>query len=367
MMKVLLLSSDTGEGHNSAATALQHSGREAGLDVLTRRPLEESGRINSSLAGLYNVLLTHHPQWICHYFSFLERFRPNERNGFYSSVRPYIGAFLKSVKPDVLLSVHPMLNHFIQRYIKEEQLDVPCYTLVTDPFPPFWRGWASPYVDGYFVASDEALQALTALGVSAWQIDRVAMPVRPQFMPASLGEIDDLNRTLKLRESSTILINGGARGGGPLARIYQIVRKAAQDSNILVVCGRNSRLRWHIEKLQDSRTRTFGFLEDIHRYVAASDLVITKPGAMATYEALACGVPVALLGIRGLMPQESGLFQAAVRYDFGFAAGTFKDLERVIRLGPSEWNRKRECVHQFYRASSGEQLIERIQPAHVGA
>ena len=49
-----------------------------------------------------------------------------------------------------------MLNHFIQRYIKEEQLDVPCYTLVTDPFPPFWRGWASPYVDGYFVASDEA-------------------------------------------------------------------------------------------------------------------------------------------------------------------------------------------------------------------
>jgi hypothetical protein len=88
---------------------------------------------------------------------------------------------------------------------------------------------------------------------------------------------------------------------------------------------------------------------------------------MATYEALACGVPVALLGIRGLMPQESGLFRAAVRYDFGFAAETFKDLERVIQLGPREWNRKREYVLQFYRASSGEEVIERIQPAHVRA
>ena len=55
----------------------------------------------------------------------------------------------------------------------------------------------------------------------------------------------------------------------------------------------------------DPRTQTFGFLADIHRYVAASDLVLTKPGALSTYEALACGTPVLLLGIRGLMPQES--------------------------------------------------------------
>ena len=30
------------------------------------------------------------------------------------------------------------------RFIKEERLPIPCYTFVTDPFPPFWRGWASP-------------------------------------------------------------------------------------------------------------------------------------------------------------------------------------------------------------------------------
>jgi hypothetical protein len=64
----------------------------------------------------------------------------------------------------------------------------------------------------------------------------------------------------------------------------------------------------------------------------------------------------------GLMPQESGLFQAANHYDFGFAARTFEELAAIIRKGPVEWNRKRDSVPQFYKSSSGSELIERICP-----
>jgi hypothetical protein len=46
-----------------------------------------------------------------------------------------------------------MLNHFVQRFIKEGR-SIPCFTFITDPFPPGWR--ASPYVDRYFVPTDEA-------------------------------------------------------------------------------------------------------------------------------------------------------------------------------------------------------------------
>ena len=94
---------------------------------------------------------------------------------------------------------------------------------------------------------------------------------------------------------------------------------------------------------------------------------VPLPGLPLRAVPLACGVPVALFGFRGLMPQESGLFHAASRHDFGFAVDSFEDLESVIKLGPEEWNRKREYVLQFYRASSGEELIERIQPVHVRA
>ena len=367
MTKLLILSSDTGEGHNSVAAAIESSARSAGLNTKIRKPLEESTKLNRSLANLYNTLLTHRPQWVRWYFQLIESARPNDREAFYSKVRGYIGRFVESECPDVLLSVHPMLNHFIQRYIKEERLGIPCHAFLTDPFPPFWRGWASPYIDRYFVVTAEALQALTALGIPAWRIERVPMPVRPEFVPATMSGIQEFRKTLKLDGASKILINGGARGGGPVLETYNAVRKCAETSNILVICGRNSRLRWRIERLQHPRTRTFGFLEDIHRYVAASDLVITKPGALSTYEALSCRVPVLLAGMRGVMPQESGLFEAASHYDFGFGARSFEELEGVIRLGLPAWDRKREGLSQFYQSSSGEEIIQRIQPEHVQA
>jgi len=367
MTKLLILSSDTGEGHNSAAAAIENAAKPAGFRTCIRKPLEESTKINRSLANFYNTLLRYRPQWMGPYFRLIDSLRPNERDYFYSKVRAYISRFIESEGPDIVLSVHPMLNHFIQRFIKEERLGIPCYTFLTDPFPPFWRGWTSPYVDRYFVATDETLQALTASGIPAWRIERVPMPVRPGFVPATMTEIREFRATLRLDDASIILINGGARGGGPLLRIYQTIRKAAGGSNILVVCGRNSRLRWRIERMQHPRTRTFGFLEDIHRYIAAADIVVTKPGALSTYEALACKVPVLFTGLRCLMPQESGLFEAAGHYDFGFTARTFDELEAIIRRGAAEWSHKREAIPEFYRSTSARELLERIQPERDSA
>src|SRR5207244_7417285 len=128
MTKLLILSSDTGEGHNSAAAAVENAAGTAGLSVKIRKPLEESTRVNRSLAGFYNTLLTHRPQWMGWYFQLINSMRPNERDYFYSKVRTYIGRFIDSESPDALLSVHPMLNHFIQRFIKEERLGIACYS-----------------------------------------------------------------------------------------------------------------------------------------------------------------------------------------------------------------------------------------------
>jgi processive 1,2-diacylglycerol beta-glucosyltransferase len=367
MTKLLILSSDTGEGHNSAAAAIESAAKSAGLLSSIRKPLEESTKLNRALAGFYNTLLRRRPQSMGLYFGLIDRIRPNERDFFYSKVRRYLGRFIDEEQPDIVLSVHPMMNHFIQRFIKEEQMGIVCYTFLTDPFPPFWRGWSSPYVDRYFVATAEALQTLTATGIPAWRIERVAMPVRPEFVPATMTEIRQFRDALNMDNASVILINGGARGGGPLLKIYETIRKAAAHSNILIVCGRNTQLRERIERRRDPKTRTFGFVEDVYRYVAASDIVVTKPGALSAYEALACRVPVLFTGLRCLMPQESGMFQAAEHYDFGFAARTFDELDAVIRQGANAWKCKRDSIAQFYESASAGDLLERILPVHVSS
>ena len=367
MAKLLILSSDTGEGHNSAAKALEMTAVAAGSQVSVRKPLEESGKLNRTLGSLYNTILTRCPQRMGNYFWLVERCRPNERNFLYASARRFIREFLDSEKPDTILSVHPMLNHFIQRFIKEEQLGIPCYTLLTDPFPPFWQGWASPWVDQFFVPTHEALQELTAMGVEAWRIERLPMPVRRQFRPATTAARDAFHEEMNLDHGTTILLNGGARGGGPLQSVYHAVRRAAPDANILVVCGRNDAFRHRLGPSPHPRTRVFGFVHDIHRCSAASDLVLTKPGALSTFETLACGVPVLLLGMRGLMPQETGLFHAAAHYEFGFVASRLGDVEEIVGQGRQSWNRIRSSLAAFYQVSHGEEIVERIMHAHVPA
>src|SRR5687768_1472406 len=137
MTKLLILSSDTGEGHNSAAAAIHATASRNSLSTSIRKPLEESGAWNRLWGNTYNVVLARRPQWMQAYYSFIERSKPNERDIFYRRARTFIKRLLDSEQPDVLLSVHPMLNHFIQRFIKEEGLRIPCYTFLTDPFPPF--------------------------------------------------------------------------------------------------------------------------------------------------------------------------------------------------------------------------------------
>jgi UDP-N-acetylglucosamine:LPS N-acetylglucosamine transferase len=329
--------------------------------------VEESGHLARTLGDLYNALLTRKPHWMTKYLRLIDFIRPNDREFLYRGVRRFIERFLSDERPHTILSVHPMLNHFVPRFIKEQRLNISCCAFLTDPFPPFWRGWASPYVDHYFVVRPEARQALRSMGINSTKIENVPMPVRPQFIPATMTEIQNFRTEFELDDTSTILVNGGARGGGPVFDIYQTVKKAASSSNIIVICGRNHALRSKIERLSHHKTRAVGFVSDIHRFVAASDLVLTKPGAMSTYETLACGVPPVLLGILALMPQESGMFEAASRYGFGYSVATFSDLADVIRLGRHDWNRKREAIQRFYRRSSGGELIERMQPVHARA
>jgi processive 1,2-diacylglycerol beta-glucosyltransferase len=361
MQRMLILSSDTGEGHNSAARALGETAVEAGWQVSVRKPLEESAAGYRSLGGIYNLLLTYRPGWVGMFAKSIELIKANEANIFYRLVRGYIQSFIESEEPAAIVSVHPMLNHMIQRWISEQNLQIPCYTFVTDPFPPFWKGWASGYVTRYFVLTDEAATRLAADGVEPDRIERVSMPLGSGFHIRGPAEVAELRSALDV-EGETILVNGGARGGGRLRRLVHAVLEAAPTANILVVCGHNNRVRRSLDKLKDQRVRTFGFVNDIHRLIGAADLVITKPGALSTYESLASAVPAVLTAIGGLMPQESGLFQAAGDHGFGFGVRTLDELRAVVRQGVAGWKAKREAINRFYRPGSSPNLIDRIQP-----
>jgi processive 1,2-diacylglycerol beta-glucosyltransferase len=71
-----------------------------------------------------------------------------------------------------------------------------------------------------------------------------------------------------------------------------------RDFQAVIVCGRNEEMQDDIVKLVKSRPgdfRVLGYTKEIPQLMAASTMILSKPGGMTTAEALARGLPMMIL------------------------------------------------------------------------
>ena len=85
--KILIISSDTGGGHRSAAAAIV-AGVQKFLDsesyaIRVVRAIEESHHLADKLVRLYNWLLRNRQHWMKYYYWFINRIRPDTREFFH--------------------------------------------------------------------------------------------------------------------------------------------------------------------------------------------------------------------------------------------------------------------------------------------
>src|SRR5438046_6812587 len=146
--KILILSSDTGGGHRSAAAAIIAGihdfveGESYAIRVV--RAVEESHHITAKLVTLYNWLLRNRQHWMKYFYWAINRFRPETREFFQKRCISYVRDLFERWCPHVVVSVHPLTQHLIARVLKELGLAdrIPLVTVVTYPSYGFWRVWA---------------------------------------------------------------------------------------------------------------------------------------------------------------------------------------------------------------------------------
>ena len=84
--KILIISSDTGGGHRSAAAAiadgLQKFWKGESFAVRTIKAVEESHHITEKLVGIYNWILQNRQHWMKYLYWAMNRFRPETREFF---------------------------------------------------------------------------------------------------------------------------------------------------------------------------------------------------------------------------------------------------------------------------------------------
>ena len=342
--RVLILFSDTGGGHRAAAGALTDALQQ--LDptciVTVADPLIGQGpAIVRRLASLYSPVISRsRAAWGAVYHS--SNTQPTFaaiRAVFGPAVRRVLRELLRQHDPDVVLSVHPLLNHIAHQAIRKSGRPRALMTVITD-LVDFHRGWTFSQADLVIAPTEGARKVALRRRVPPDRVKLLGLPVDLRFRPPALGEKQALRRRFGLAEQRfTVLVIGGAAGVGHLAAQVRVLATDPHPWQLIVVCGRNEKLRRRLLELPLATPMlALGFVEYMPELMRACDLVVTKAGPGAIAEALATGLPLVITGF--LPGQESPNVDFVVESRIGFFAPKEADLldeVRVMAEGGPTW------------------------------
>ncbi len=299
-MRILVLYSDTGGGHRASAKALQEAlhALDPAAEVKLADPLMEHGpAMLRRLTSLYSPLIRRsRPVWGAVYHG--ANLRPAFaalRGIFGPQLRRVIMHQLREHDPDLVLSVHPLVNHVAWAAIQRSGRRRGLMVVVTD-LVEFHRGWAFPRADLVVVPTEAAAKAVRKWRVPAERVKLFGLPVSLRFRPPAPGERQAFRRAFGLEEDRfTVLVSGGGEGSGGLLKLVRALAWRQHPWQVLVVCGRNDKLRRRLGRLQfGTGTRILGFVDNMPELMRAADLVVTKAGPGAIGEALATGLPLVI-------------------------------------------------------------------------
>ncbi|HEX6623574.1 MAG TPA: glycosyltransferase [Pyrinomonadaceae bacterium] len=339
--KILIISSDTGGGHRSAAAAIvagvQKFVKSDSCAVRVVRAVEESHHLSEKLVRLYNWVLRNRQHWMKYLYWCVNRFRPETREFFHRRCIGFCRELFEKWCPHVVVSVHPLTQHIFGRVLKELGLSerIPLVSVVTDPCYGFWKGWACDDVTLYLVASEEARQQLIDYGVKPERIKVSGMPVHPKFESPDERAAQAARKALGLDpEKFTVFVNAGWVGGGNIPQIFGELVRGDLNVQAIFLAGRNEELRAEAETLATSArfpVKVIGYSEQVEQLMQAADVMISKLGGLTTFEALACRVPIIADAITPPMPQESGAAKMLAKRGAGVLLNRASDVVPVVR------------------------------------
>ncbi len=201
---------------------------------------------------------------------------------------------IKKFDPDIICCTQAFPALMLANFKKLHSLKASIVGVLTDYSPH--RYWVHPNIDLYIVPSKETGEALIVKGAKSDRVKDLGIPIDQKFFFTNRVNKEKVFRQLHLVESlPVVLVMGGGQGFGPIKAVIKGFNKFSPSFQLVVVCGRNQKLREEIEKESSFLhypIKILGYAENIDELMKISSLVITKPGGLTVSECLACGLPM---------------------------------------------------------------------------
>jgi 1,2-diacylglycerol 3-beta-galactosyltransferase len=308
--KILILMSDTGGGHRSAAEAIKAAFEQDypdRYDVMLKDGIADAAIFPFNHAADWYLPITTYAEggWGALFkTSNHPKIAPSALRLLDLVAARGLDRLIRDAAPDLVVSVHPLLTTIPRRVLRAQGSRAPFVVVVTDLFDAH-RLWFDHDADLLLVPTDGARERAIKYGMPENKIQVAGLPVHLKF----LANIQRKTRTREQLEldpqRATILLVGGGEGMGKLYNIARALDRARVPAQLVIIAGRNKTLReklfaaqWHIP------VSIQGFVTNMPDWMRASDVIVTKAGPGTIMEAIACGLPIILSGF--LPGQEEG-------------------------------------------------------------
>ena len=208
---------------------------------------------------------------------------------------------LKRIQPDLCVATHFLPAEIIAWLIAKRKLRAHNAIVVTDY--DVHAMWLCRTVGRYYVAIEEAAEYLARVGVPREKLRVTGIPIDPLF--AAPVDRSEARKQLGLdADAAVILISAGGYGIGPVEQLVKDLLALHRPWQIAAIAGKSEKTRKRLEELAKEADKlpsgspqlcAVGFTTEMDKYMAAADLMVGKAGGLATSEALARALPMALI------------------------------------------------------------------------
>lgn len=326
-MRILLLSCNTGEGHNSTARAIMEALESRGAQCELRDVLAcLSPRFSKFICNWHSRLYKYAPRLSDVGYRAFERADPEDTTSVYELLSLGAGKvwqMLMMGSYDAVVCVHVFSGMLMTEVRRVWGVEIPCFFVATDYT-------CSPTVeqcdlDGYFIPHAALSGEFIRAGLPSLRLIPSGIPVAQKFY-ARQPKAEARDALELPGEGLMVLLMCGSMGCGPIRRIArELLQRLPVDATVAVICGNNEKLFETLSELSDPRLRVVGYTREVPRYMDAADMIVTKPGGLSATEAATKHLPMVLINAVGGC--EGRNFEFFL--DRGYAVGS-SDAETVV-------------------------------------
>ena len=294
-MKILVLSCNTGEGHNTAGKAIYNQFLKLGeecdfVDTLSIAGRNVSRAVNHSYVGITTSVPTVFGMMysIGRAVSDMNTRHLHIKSPVYAAntlYRKKLARFIKDGGYDVAVMPHLFPAECLTSLRKHGMLDIPFVCVATDyACIPFWE---ETKPDFFVIPHTDLAEDFSSRGIPEEKLLPFGIPVSDRFKGKT--ERKESRAQLGLPDDKPILLMmSGSMGFGDLEEMTkQLYTKFKENVRIILLCGRNETMKEHLGRVFAGNADVIlqPFTDKVALFMDAADMVFTKPGGLTSTEA----------------------------------------------------------------------------------